>query len=224
MAQGTFRWVAKGTYAEGERQGQECVAKWFKSGSVMSEDYFALDIKAVDKAVELAEKFKQAKVLGSAVKVNVASVWTFKDGVREGQKALIEPFIPNYRKFNSNSGWNDESTAWSLAMQALSHFSYHITNGNYLLCDLQGGVSTTPSQVILSDPVILSRSREFGVTDLGPDGIESFFSSHVCNRYCNPKWATFANPRQFFRPQKGTSMMARTASTQGSAAVKSDPK
>lgn len=47
-------------------------------------------------------------------------------------------------------------------MQALSHFSYHITGGSYVLCDLQGGIYQ--HQVILSDPVMLSRFREYGVT------------------------------------------------------------
>ena len=50
--QGTFRWVAKGRYTEGPRNGQEqeCVAKWFKTGAVMTNDFFDMDIKAVGKA------------------------------------------------------------------------------------------------------------------------------------------------------------------------------
>ena len=50
FAQGTFRWVAKGRYTEGPRNGQECVAKWFKTGAVMTNDFFDMDIKAVGKA------------------------------------------------------------------------------------------------------------------------------------------------------------------------------
>lgn len=38
-------------------------------------------------------------------------------------------------------------------MQSLSHFGYHVTGGNYVLCDLQGGVYHR--EVVLSDPVIL---------------------------------------------------------------------
>lgn len=29
--------------------------------------------------------------------------------------------------------------SWGEAMQALSHFSYHKSGGQFLLCDLQGG-------------------------------------------------------------------------------------
>lgn len=69
-------------------------------------------------------------------------------------------------------------------MQALSHFSYHITGGNFVLCDLQGGIYQ--HEIVLSDPIILSRTREYGVTDLGPEGISSLFSQHYCNGFCRP--------------------------------------
>ncbi len=42
-------------------------------------------------------------------------------------------------------------------------------------------------ELVLSDPVILSRTGDYGVTDLGRDGISSFFSQHDCNQYCRPK-------------------------------------
>jgi len=50
FAQGAFRWVAMGHYTEGPRNGQKCVAKWFKSGAVYENDFFDMDIMAVDKA------------------------------------------------------------------------------------------------------------------------------------------------------------------------------
>ena len=55
------------------------------------------------------------------------------------EKCLIEPFIEKWEKFNSNTGWNKSHLPWDKAMQALSHYSYHITNGQFLMCDLQGG-------------------------------------------------------------------------------------
>ncbi|KAJ6789691.1 hypothetical protein PWT90_00555 [Aphanocladium album] len=143
FAKGMFRWVAEGRYTSGPRSGQPAVLKWFKSGSVFSEDFFKYDIKAVDKALE--------------------------GGLREDEKILVEPFIDDYQKFNSNTGWTNDDDGWAEVMQALSHFSYHISGGFYVLCDLQGGIYAR--EVVLSDPVILSRTRQFGVTDLGPDGI-----------------------------------------------------
>jgi len=214
FAQGAFRWVVRGTYTSGPRKGQACVAKWFKTGAVFSNDYFTLDIKAVDKALEIVNRFNFLNVVNKAVKINVPEVWRFDDDNAEewaGQRVLSEPFIQNYQKFNSNTGWNDDSKAWGEVMQALSHFSYHVSGGNYVLCDLQGGIYQR--EVVLSDPVILSRSREYGVTDLGPDGISSFFSQHVCNNFCRPNWTKPAHPLQHFDPVASTTMIRRSVPT-----------
>ncbi|KAI2782707.1 kinase-like protein [Daldinia loculata] len=217
FAQGAFRWVAKGSYTSGFRNGQACVAKWFKTGAVFEADYFTLDIKAVNKALEIVNRFNELHVVNKSVKVNVPAVWTIAQNARAhwaGQRILCEPFIQNYQKFNSNTGWSDDSEAWGEVMQALSHFSYHVTGGQFVLCDLQGGIYQ--HEVVLSDPVILSRNRDYGVTDLGPDGISSFFSQHRCNNYCRSNWTQPINPVQIFRPVPGTTMMRRTVPTRRS--------
>lgn len=42
-------------------------------------------------------------------------------------------------KWNSNSGWiNRREGDADEFMQALSHFSYHMSGGELLMCDLQG--------------------------------------------------------------------------------------
>ncbi|KAM0262187.1 hypothetical protein ACHAQJ_001932 [Trichoderma viride] len=217
FAQGAFRWVAKGSYVSGPRQSQACVAKWFKSGAVFSDTYFTLDIKAVDKSLEIVDKFNQSNFINRTIRVNIPQVWYFTDECPDewaGQRFLCEPFIQNYQKFNSNTGWNDSSIAWGEVMQALSHFSYHITGGNYVLCDLQGGVYQ--HETVLSDPVILSRNRDYSVTDLGSDGIGSFFSQHSCNDYCRPEWTKPANPILRFDPVRGTTMIKHTVPTRPS--------
>ncbi|KAJ4159996.1 uncharacterized protein LMH87_007931 [Akanthomyces muscarius] len=206
-----FRWMAKGTYTSGPRSGQPSVHKWFKSGSVFSDDFFTLDIKAVDKALEFIDKFNELGVVGKVIKLNISTVWEFVEGHREGEKILVEPFIRDYQKFNSNSGWTNDGDGWAEVMQALSHFSYHISGGFYDLCDIQGGIYSR--EVVLSDPVILSRTRQFGVTDLGPAGISSFFYEHRCNDYCRPHWSRPANPARHFRPVSGTSMLRRDVPT-----------
>ena len=212
FASGAFRWVAKGTYTRGDRAGQACVTKWFKTGTVFEEDYFTLDIKAVDKALEIISRFNQLNIVSKPIRVNVPEVWTFQPNAGDwaGAKNLQEPFIQNYQKFNSNSGWTDTTRQWARIMQAVSHFSYHVSGGNYVLCDLQGGIYQT--EVVLSDPVILSRNRDYGVTDLGPDGISSFFTTHTCNSYCRPHWTQPSNPVRYFQPRMGTTMLRHTAS------------
>ncbi|KAM4061342.1 alpha-kinase family protein [Hirsutella rhossiliensis] len=123
--------------------------------------------------------FNQLRIVNKAVKINVPQVWRFEDDGSSdewsGQRHLCEPFIQDYQKFNSNSGWSDDSDAWAEVMQALSHFSYHLSGGNYVLCDLQGGIYQ--HEVVLSDPVILSRNREYGVTDLGSDWYQLLLQS-----------------------------------------------
>ena len=121
FASGAFRWVAKGVYTSGARSGQACVLKWFKAGVVFEVEYFALDIEAVDKALEVVNRFNELNIVNKDVKINVPAVWEFvPPSSRAGQRALIEPFIQNYKKFNSNSGWNDVSGTWHQVMQALS--------------------------------------------------------------------------------------------------------
>lgn len=217
FAQGAFRWVAMGEYTHGSRAGQASVAKWFKSGAVFSDDFFALDIKAVDRALDIVNRFNQLGIVSKIIKINVPEVWRFDDKCDDefsDQRVLTEPYIDNYEKFNSNSGWSDDSDGWGEVMQALSHFSYHVSGGNYVLCDLQGGVYRR--EVVLSDPVILSRNREYGVTDLGPKGISSFFSQHECNGYCRPNWTRPAQAYQYFQPVPGTTMIQRTVPTRRS--------
>ena len=92
---------------------------------------------------------------------------------------ILEPMIRDFKKLNSNTGWciRDESLMDDIA-QALSHFSYHVTRGNQIICDIQGG--NFNKGFALSDPVIMSNKKgQFGKTDLGKDGIITFFAHHV---------------------------------------------
>mmetsp|Transcript_21048 Transcript_21048/g.31631 ORF Transcript_21048/g.31631 Transcript_21048/m.31631 type:complete len:107 (+) Transcript_21048:801-1121(+) len=89
-------------------------------------------------------------------------------------------------------------------MQALSHFSYHISNAQCVLCDVQCGVYQ--DGVILTDPVVMSVSRSYGPTDLGSEGINSFFAHHTCNEYCHSNWTTLRNPVGYNYATQGTTM------------------
>lgn len=58
--------------------------------------------------------------------------------------------------------------------------------------------------VVITDPVIMSRTRQYGVTDLGPKGISNFFANHDFNEYCRRSWTKPANPRRNMNPVQGT--------------------
>ena len=63
----------------------------------------------------------------------------------------------------------------------------------------------------LTDPAICSRRRLYGPTDLGEKGMETFFSNHCCNEYCNhdgKRWARPRNPQQWLPLTEGTSMLS----------------
>ena len=94
------------------------------------------------------------------IRINSPQRWAV-----DGRDCLIEPFIEGFFKINSNNGWcTDEESDEIDVLQALSHFSYHISSGQFALCDIQGGIFR--DGIILTDPVILSESRRFGPTDL----------------------------------------------------------
>jgi hypothetical protein len=207
FAEGAFRWVAKGKYVRGARAGEPCVCKWFKTGHVDEATFFTDDIMAMHKALEIVKDWNSRRMIDKHIQVNIPEVWTFdqNSGSVAGKKVLQEPFILNYQKFNSNSGWANNETPWPRVMQALSHFSYHVSGRELLLCDLQGGVYD--DAVVITDPVIMSKEEIYGVTDLGLKGTRSFFSQHECNEYCSTKWRRPSKEKCYFNPQAGTVML-----------------
>ena len=203
---GAFKNVYRGEYTSGVRAGEECVSKEFKSGSVYAASYFDSEMKIFEKTLEIINKFNRSGLINKNIWLNQPAVWTY---TQSQAKCLVEPFIENFEKFNSNSGWTPrESSNWIDVMQALSHFSYHTTNRHLVLCDLQGGVYK--DGFIITDPVIMSTTsknhQEYGPTDLGYEGISTFFSNHVCSRFCHSDWMSPVKKVRYFPIQQGTSM------------------
>eukprot|EP00971_Amphidinium_carterae_P010282 203148-Amphidinium_carterae.1 len=102
---------------------------------------------------------------------------------------LVEPMIHgDYDKFNSNSG----ASKGESVPDFFSHWTWAMSGGEHLVCDLQGhrgrpgGPTAAGSDVyyMLTDPVVLSRKQQFGCTDLGQQGIETWFANHKCNELC----------------------------------------
>ena len=61
-------------------------------------------------------------------------------------------------------------------LQAYSHWTYHITNGQLIHTHVQGWERN--NERILTDPAILSNTKEYGATDLGKKGIINFMKLH----------------------------------------------
>ena len=204
FASGSNMNVYAGEYTEGDRAGEPCVGKVFKTGSVFENSYFAVELKVVDETLAIVNKFNDDGPIDTKIVVNIPEIW---ERACNGELSLVEPMIDNFEKFNSNTGWVPARTnPWLEVMQALSHYSYHTTNGRLLLCDLQGGVYK--DGFIITDPVIMSENREYGPTDLGLEGIHTFFARHKCNQYCSRRgWMRPQGVRAHFPAQHSTSMM-----------------
>lgn len=98
-------------------------------------------MRLIDRTQQIIDDFDYAGVIGPHrhIVLNQPDIWECSEG--SGERVLIEPMIENFETFNSNSGWTPAGgSEWRDAMQALSHFSYHNSNLQLLLCDLQGGV------------------------------------------------------------------------------------
>ncbi|KAI0436222.1 kinase-like domain-containing protein [Xylaria telfairii] len=184
LSSGGFKNAYPGKYTQGTRAGQECVAKEWKSGPVYRDSDFEQEMSVISCAQGVIDDWARAGIINQRILLNRPQIWNCRE---KGTKMLVEPMIKNYEKFNSNNGWVFKAVdPWSEAIQALSHFSYHNSGGKLLLCDLQGG--SYQDGFILTDPAIVSQAKTYGPTDLGPDGIRSFFSRHRCGRFCKSEW------------------------------------
>ncbi|KAJ3082955.1 hypothetical protein HK102_001365 [Quaeritorhiza haematococci] len=177
IAEGTFRRVYKGKYVVGPRAGEPCVAKRFKSGCVYEASYFANDELVTTTAALILQAFNACQPIDcKRFYLNQPTIWI---GQGTNEKVLIEPFIENFRKFNSNTGGSVNNEY----VDVLSHFSYHHSNGRLLLCDVQGTMKHDCYE--LTDPVIMSVDKRYGPTDLGERGIRQFFAHHTCTDWCS---------------------------------------
>ena len=122
-------------------------------------------------AQQMAEKWNR---INSYIQINFAQP-IIKENL------LIEPYIGEFTKFNDNNGNTNGDQ-----IDAFTHFTFHESGGEYIICDLQGVKSSTffPTIYKLSDPAVCSKNQSMGSTDTGSDGINSFFKEHKCTVFC----------------------------------------
>jgi len=214
LGEGAFRIAYEGTYVGGNRNTQEAACKRFKSKyRVLENEFFAYDLKVADRTIEYAEDWNGFCDHDEEILVTRGNVMQ-----KDGTKYLVEPLIRYFTKFTSNNGWiaAEDDEGWAvLAMEAFSHYTYHRSGGNLIVCDLQGRYrynkySKKKCRFELTDPAICSRQRSYGPTDMGEKGIESFFANHICNAYCNAngRWQRPRAAREWFPSSSQTSMMS----------------
>ena len=107
---------------------------------------------------------------------------------------FVEPYLEGkWVKWTNNFDYvNKEVPAFQREVtQALSHYSYHISNGTFMMVDIQGTFDGRCFS--LSDPAFLTMTKNGGLmgpTDIGGAGVNAFFfeTHRKCNRFCGADW------------------------------------
>lgn len=211
LGEGTFRVCLEGTFVGGNRNNQEAACKRFKPQfRAYENEFFAKDFMIADRAIQIAEKWNTFCPHGKEILISYGTIHFSRSGI----KYLVEPLIRHYEKFTSNSGWIGDTSDWEVrCMEAFSHYSYHATGGQMVVCDLQGRYRYNPRsrnkrRFELGDPAICSSARRFGPTDLGQKGMHSFFANHTCNEFCDSSWRRPRHAQSYFPKSSGTSMIS----------------
>ena len=107
--------------------------------------------------------------------------------VENQEKVFVEPLLSGkFVKANCNQGYvgNLKNSKFHDTAQPFSHWTWTVTDGELLVCDLQGVQRKKSWQ--FTDPAIhdAAGKQRFGCTDLGPRGINFFFQTHKCNSIC----------------------------------------
>lgn len=141
FASGRLKKVYRGHYREGPREGQECVSKTFLTRSKVEDDLFEDELRISKEAKDVITYWNIARIIDLPVVLSVPEDWFVWTSATSYERRLVEPFIDNLEKFNHDrDAWGPQGKFWNYALQALSHYSYHFSSCQWVLCDIQGGI------------------------------------------------------------------------------------
>ena len=112
----------------------------------------------------------------------------FNKRFSEDEVVAFEELIQgDFKTFIDERGTMTDSR--SEILDAFCHFSYHSSDGEYLLNNLKGVKNghdheDNPNTFCLTTPCFHSRSLAYGSTDIGENGIREFFKTHQCSAIC----------------------------------------
>lgn len=103
--------------------------------------------------------------------------------VLRDEDMTMEPYIDHtsYTKWSNNNGFVNIGNYEPL-LDAFSHWTHQVTNGQLIVVDLQG--TKKDDVFFLTDLAIHSATGDFGSTNRRVSGIAKFFKTHVCNQEC----------------------------------------
>lgn len=106
----------------------------------------------------------------------------------EDEVVAFEELIDgDFKTFIDENGNATENR--SEIVDALCHFSYHFSNGEYVLNNIKGVKNgpdhqEKPNTFCLTTPAFHSKTTTYGPTDRGTIGIQDFFKAHHCSAIC----------------------------------------
>jgi len=141
-------------------------------------------------ALFLAEAYNKVRPAQTPM-VEFVSTRLLQFPARPGKPYFIEePYITGrWERFNNNAGYcapvPSEFGTEHRAVQAFSHWTYHVSNHQLIVVDCQGCFDAARNAFVLTDPAVHSTDLgAYGGTNMGTMGIERFFSTHRCNDVC----------------------------------------
>ncbi|CAG8949468.1 hypothetical protein HYFRA_00007698 [Hymenoscyphus fraxineus] len=202
IAKGSAKGARLGRYTDGKRRDEKCIGKGFLAGNKkLDSKQLREEINILNIAQTLIDGFNSQGVIPHKVLLNRFEIWDARitkggynasssDLRRDGNFVMmVEPYIENYEKWMTNLNAPKPKGNKYDAIQALSHWSYHATDGLYMICDLQGGIverdkyGRKETTWIISDPVITTRkSGGLGGFDFGKEGMIKFLGADHCLR------------------------------------------
>ncbi|XP_060582516.1 uncharacterized protein LOC132738919 [Ruditapes philippinarum] len=98
--------------------------------------------------------------------------------------AFEEKLEGNFTTFIDKRGNTLDGNKCCLILEAFSHYSFVVSEGNFVICGLQGVYRKDKSEFILTNPTIHSREGKFGPGDKRDPGIRDVTQNHTCNKFC----------------------------------------
>lgn len=167
---------------------QDCVAKAAKNAMEERQTYFN-EVEMQCKCKVLAGEYNRRNPPKKIDFVHPCVMELLQRMAPTGKPLLmgVEPYLKGlYKKYSNNFGFvseDDRSTP-----HAFSHFTHQLSQGQILICDIQGVEGEGQAYDLYTDPQIHSNLGrgiyKYGNGDMGIDGIRQFFATHRCNNIC----------------------------------------
>ena len=186
FAEGRFRYAYKAKWVKPvSRAGEMCVVKKFKDTYSWKRTDWDTTKKIYSKAHDLAKQFGRGIEFTSCEVGQVKRSDNAPKGPKLEEYVVYEQYLEgDFNKWCNNYGYvSKEARGVDYTLPSFMHWSWIYSKGREMVGDLQG-VKKPRGGYRLTDPVIMSTSGQYGVTDTGIEGMAMFFLIHECSDIC----------------------------------------